>query len=279
MVLKSKKRASPNKYSPIYKCTIKELPTEILLMTFSYLDISTLLCLSNVCKRFQIIGETCLAVKFKEPNVSLNLLFEQEHKWNYPVDFYFDHLNLNNGRFIFKPKAIEKIKFIHSSMVKKPTLYKVQIQRNKIIEPLMENFLQKSYALSTKEINTTIEKVASVYRIGHGSNHLKIPFKFTYSVTDIPPPTESINRGGERWITPKEFECFPRKNAIRNSLEIELDIDGQEIIHIRRRNSINSITHLSLLEEVQDQHENTLMIRKIMDPIKSSSKWLLGPRR
>ncbi|CAG8537719.1 11728_t:CDS:1 [Acaulospora morrowiae] len=392
MVFKSKKKADPSVYKSL---SIITLPTEILLMTFSHLEFPSLFCLSNVCKRFQMIGERCMAEKFKKSNVALSLSFEQEHRWNYGVQFFLDHVDLKNGRFVFKPRISNVMKFIRSPMIQKPTICKIQIirvdeenninassitvdnaaNRNGTMvrnnnapnmtaargnQRLPENFVRNPCAISIKQTNATVEKIVKIYRIGHGTTHLKSSFRFTYSITDKPPPLENADRGGERWIKPEKFECYASffypheptahkimmnlielknrnggankkikkskdinsikknhkgkiadcsddfiivnkgkdvvhyanssnkgKNVIRseeNLLEIELDMDGQEVS--RREGNMNSMDLSYLLEmqemqEIQEQQrqEYSMMIRKLIGPIRSSTRWIRGARR
>ncbi|CAG8508103.1 6710_t:CDS:1, partial [Acaulospora colombiana] len=60
---------------------------------------------------------------------------------------------------------------------------------------LPENFIQNSCTFPIKQTDATVEKIAKVYRKGHGTTHLKTSFRFTYSITDTPSPPEHINRG------------------------------------------------------------------------------------
>ncbi len=196
---------------------------EVLLMIFSEMDISTLLSLSSTCKDFRRLANICLSKIFKEQNVGLTLKFDQEHKWRSDLLMEFDHVNEKNGNFIFRPKEENSLlRFYHSALLKKPNIYKISLnnvttsptnQQEKENEDATQNdetnLLQKSVGISIKTRDGICQKIQNVYRMGNGSSHLKVPFIFTYSVVDIPPPNETKSRGGERWITPLSFECPP----------------------------------------------------------------------
>src|ERR1044071_9917136 len=134
MVLKSKRFGLPNSISSTSlhlsskpSLSLQHFPLEILLMTFQTLDIPTLLDLCNVCKRFLQIGTDVLSGKFRDPKIGLTLTFEQEHKYMRDVAFKFCSIDKRNGNFIFKPipAILQPIRFIHSSVVRRPVLSKV----------------------------------------------------------------------------------------------------------------------------------------------------------
>ncbi|CAG8487122.1 8543_t:CDS:1 [Funneliformis mosseae] len=101
-------------------------------------------------------------------------------------------------------------------------------------QKLEENFLQKSLPLGIKSHKDDLKKTQHVYRMGHGTTHLRIPYTFTYSVSDRPPPSMQKTRGGERWLTPLSFECspsffYPHEPAAHKLI--------MTIIHLRKKNS------------------------------------------
>ncbi|RIA98417.1 hypothetical protein C1645_870672 [Glomus cerebriforme] len=106
---------------------------------------------------------------------------------------------------------------------------------NSSIKPkkLEENFLQKSLTLDIKSHKETLNKVQHVYRIGHGTTHLRIPYRFNYSIVDTPPPSTQKTRGGERWLTPISFECSPSFFYPHEPTAHKIIMT---IIHLRKRN-------------------------------------------
>jgi len=238
-------------------------------MTFHNFDIPTLLDLCNVCKLFQQIATEVLSKKFQEPKIGLMLTFEQEHKWKFNIPFEFGKFNEQSGNFIFEPiKSRQSMRFIHSSMVRSPVLSKVTItgingssnhhdgephepnvntnhpstpsttssSSSSTIKPkkFEENFLQNSLTLGIKSHKDILKKTRHVYRMGHGTSHLKIPYTFTYSVSETPPPSFQRTRGGERWLTPLSFECAPSFFYPREPIAHQILMT---IIHLRKKNS------------------------------------------
>ena len=214
------------------------LPTELLLIIFQEFDIQTLFNVCNVCRRFQQIGTEILSKKFKDLKIGLMLTFEQEHKWRFNVPFEFNKCNEQSGKFIFKSKSKQALRFIHSSVVRSPVLSKISFMGiseihfphtpststssllsltssspsnfSTRIKKIEENFLQKSQTLNIKPRSDTLKKVHYVFRMGHSTTYLRIPYTFRYSVTNTPPPSMVKTRdGGERWLTPISFECTP----------------------------------------------------------------------
>ncbi|CAB4484147.1 hypothetical protein RhiirA5_421829 [Rhizophagus irregularis] len=192
---------------PFTPSSLQTFPDEILLMIFSEADIPTLLSLSNVCKKFRRLSNVCLADKFKEENVGLNLTFGQEHKLRSNVKMEFHHVDETNGNFVFQPKEEDiQLKYYHSPMLKSPKIYKVALHdTTQAITQKDANLIQKSVGFSVKSREGNHQKIQYVYRTGY----LKVPFKFIYSIIDIPPVNDSKSRGGERWVTPLSFECPP----------------------------------------------------------------------
>nr|CAG8625699.1 15500_t:CDS:2 [Entrophospora candida] len=177
---------------------------------------------------FKILAEIALEKKFEERKIGLTLHFEQEQRWRFSVNFIFDCINQQNGDFVFKPTTngqdnneneLQNNKFFHSTILRKPTLWKVTYNDNVNNDNDKEdeksqayvNLLQKSCQLSIKSRNQTFQKIQNVYRIGNGSNHLKVPYKFTYSTKDN--DSNEVNRlrsrGGDRIMNPLSFECSP----------------------------------------------------------------------
>lgn len=259
--------------------SLDEFPVELLLLIFKELDIPTLLKVCNVCKRFQQISSKMLFNKFKEPNVGILLTFEQEYKWKYYVQFEISKYNEQSGKFIFKPRSKQPIRFINSPVIRNPILSKISISGlkpnacNKNLSPFTTtttttatsptptpsptttttpttivpsstspnnsskievNLLQKPLSLNIKSHKETINKVQHVYRIGHGTSHLRIPYRFIYSITDTPPPSMNKTRGGERWLTPISFECSPSFFYPSEPIAHKIIMT---IIHLRKRNS------------------------------------------
>src|SRR5579883_3401944 len=108
-----------SKFSVPFSITsLDEFPVELLSLIFKELDIPTLLKVSNVCKRFQQISSKTLFNKFNEPNVGIMLTFEQEYKWKFYVQFEISKFNEQTGKFIFKPRSKQPMRFISSPMIK-----------------------------------------------------------------------------------------------------------------------------------------------------------------
>ncbi|CAH1757615.1 16331_t:CDS:2 [Entrophospora sp. SA101] len=138
---------------------------------------------------------------FKLQNELLLIIFSNldvetliRRHWRFNVDFIFDCVNQQNGNFIFKPitngedNHKNDIKFHHSTFLRKPTLWKVTFHDNFNRSgkkggnsQAYINLLQKPCQLSIKSKNKTFQKIPTVYSIGNGSNHLKVPYKFTHS--------------------------------------------------------------------------------------------------
>ncbi|CAG8683066.1 6616_t:CDS:1 [Dentiscutata erythropus] len=210
-------------------------PNELLLLLFESLDISTILSLSDVCNRFLSIGQVCLAKKLKDLNLGLSLIFDQEYRQIYNVEFAFEQFELESGRFIFIPKKSEVLRFTHSRMIMSPKLRKVIFTGiDDGANSDYKNFIQRSCTLSVESNNSILQKISTVYRIGRGLTHLKTQFKFTYSISDIPPLSTDKIRRGERWLTPVRFEClscffYPHEPIARKII--------RDIIHFKRRNN------------------------------------------
>ncbi|KAF0512403.1 hypothetical protein F8M41_018003 [Gigaspora margarita] len=200
---------STNHEEPI--SSLLTFPNELLLLLFESLDIPSILSLSNVCNRFLLIAQICLAKRFKDSNFELSLFFDQEYRQKCCVNFIFERFDSETGRFIFIPKNHKFMRFINSRMVGSPKLRKIQFtgfDNNAKVDN--KNLLQKKPCAFPIELNnSTIKKNSFVYRIGRGSTHLKSRYTFTYSVSDSPPPLMRRTRGGERWIKPLQFECSP----------------------------------------------------------------------
>src|ERR1051325_2125073 len=212
--------------------SLRKFPTELLLVMFWDFDIPTLLNVCNVCKRFQEIGVEVLSKKFKEPGIGLRLTFGQG-RGKFHVLFKFDEFNEQSGKFIFKlviplenQPSIIPMRFVHSPVVGSPVLSRVSIEGVSCNEfrafpfsfthplsvrsqRLEGNFLQKSLTLRIKQSKEILKQVQYVYRMGHGTTNLRIPYAFRYSIDDTPPPPMKNTRGGERWLTPLSFECAP----------------------------------------------------------------------
>ncbi|CAG8649301.1 12405_t:CDS:1, partial [Dentiscutata heterogama] len=207
-------------------------PNELLLLLFESLDISTILSLSDVCNRFLSIGQVCLAKKLKDLNLGLSLIFDQEYRQIHNVEFALEQFELESGRFIFTPKKSKVIRFIHSRMTMSPKLRRVIFTG--IDNSDYKNFIQKSCTLSIESNDSILQKISTVYRIGRGLTHLKSQFRFTYSISDIPPLSTVKTRRGERWFTPIRFEClscffYPHEPIARKII--------RDIIHFKRRNN------------------------------------------
>ncbi|CAJ0924194.1 21212_t:CDS:2 [Entrophospora sp. SA101] len=132
-----------------------KLQNELLLIIFSNLDVETLISLCNVCQNFKNLAKIVLEERLKK------------HKTD-------NHKN--------------DIKFHHSTFLRKPTLWKVTFHDNFNRSgkkggnsQAYINLLQKPCQLSIKSKNKTFQKIPTVYSIGNGSNHLKVPYKFTHS--------------------------------------------------------------------------------------------------
>ncbi|CAG8589148.1 24993_t:CDS:1 [Dentiscutata erythropus] len=185
-------------------------PNELLLLLFESLDIPSILALSNVCNRFLLIAQVCLAKRFKDSNFELSLFFDQEFRRKLNIDFTFERFDLETGKFVFIPKNDKPIRFIHSRVVGSPKLRRIQFTGfDNDAKSDDKNLLQKSCTLPIDLNNSIIKKSSFVYRIGRGSTHLKSRYTFTYSISDSPPPLVRRTRSGERWITPLRFECSP----------------------------------------------------------------------
>ncbi|KAF0501943.1 hypothetical protein F8M41_019870 [Gigaspora margarita] len=218
-----------------YISSLLTFPDELLLLLFESLDISTILSLSDVCNRFLSIGQVSLAKKFKDSNLGLLLVFDQEHRRRCNVEFAFEQFELETGRFIFIPKKSNVIRFIHSRMILSPKLRKVLFTGiDNGANSDYKNFIQKSCTLSIESNNSILQTISTVYRIGRGSTHLKSQFNFTYSLSDIPPLSTDKNRCGERWITPVRFECSPCFFYPHESIARKIITN---IIHFKRRNN------------------------------------------
>ncbi|CAH1766750.1 21793_t:CDS:1 [Entrophospora sp. SA101] len=202
--------------------SLYNLPNELLLIIFSNLDMETLINLCSVCQKFKILAEIALEKKFEERKIGLTLYFEQEQRWKFNVNFIFDCVNQQNGNFVFKPIANKKtsqdVTFYHSTVLRKPTLWKVAYNDNVGSDVRQDensqqyvNLLQKPCPLSIKPRNQTFQKIQNVYRIGSGSKHLKVPYKFTYSTksNNIDEADRPRSRGGDRIISHLSFECSP----------------------------------------------------------------------
>ncbi|CAI2185176.1 14898_t:CDS:1 [Funneliformis geosporum] len=100
-------------------------------------------------------------------------------------------------------------------------------------QKLEENFLQKSLPLGIKSHKDVLKKTQHVYRMGHGTTHLRIPYTFSYSVADKPPPPMQKTRGGERWLTPLNFECSPSFFYPHEPTAHKIIMT---IIHLRKKN-------------------------------------------
>ena len=101
-----------------------------------------------------------------------------------------------------------------------------------------QNSLQKSLTLNIKPCKDILKEVRYVYRIGHGTTHLRTPYIFRYSVADTPPPSMQKTRGGgERWLTPISFECassffYPREPIAHQII--------MTMVHLRKKNKKKS---------------------------------------
>ncbi|CAG8539403.1 10868_t:CDS:1 [Funneliformis mosseae] len=277
--------------------------TEILLIIFVETDISTLLSLSNTCKNFRRIAAVCLADKFKEQNVGLNLTFEQEHKWRSNLTMKFDHVNEENGNFVFKPKEVDtRLIYYHSAIIKNPNICRISLNnvkidstnelQHKINEPTDDtNLLQKSVGFPIKIRNRICQKIQHVYRTGNGCSHLKVPFGFTYSV--VVPPNGTKSRAGERWITPLSFECPPSffypNEATVHRIFMSI-INYRPIITKKQLTEKIVIPNASQKQHVSFQQQDSPIQQPILRQVSQienqerkkfmiSTKWTRGPRR
>ncbi|CAG8774021.1 17744_t:CDS:1, partial [Racocetra persica] len=187
------------------------LPNELLLLLFESLDFPSILSLSNVCNRFLLIAQVCLARRFKDSNLTLTLFFDQEYRRKNSLNFSFDHFDSETGRFIFTPKKDKVMRFMNSRMLGCPKLRRIHFtdfDNTLIFDD--KNLLQKSCSLPIESTNSILQKISSEYRIGRGSTHLQSIYTFNYSISDSPPsPLVIRTRRGERWIKPLRFECSP----------------------------------------------------------------------
>lgn len=283
--------------------SLQIFPDEILLMIFLEADIPTLLSLSNVCKKFRRLSNVYLADKFKEETVGLNLIFGQEHKLRSKIKMEFHHVDKTNGNFVFQPKEEDiKLKYYHSPVLKNPKIYKVTL--NNTTQTMTQrdaNLLQKSVGFSVKSREGSHQKIQYVYRIGY----LKVPFKFIYSIIDIPPANDTKSRGGERWVTPLSFECPPsffypndaavhrifksminykpiikKQQSIKNSGISNTTIKQKQI----QRTSFSQESQVSQIQEpiLQQQNPQIEAIHEkkklFMMPLVSSKRFNLGAR-
>ncbi|CAG8449306.1 3483_t:CDS:1 [Ambispora gerdemannii] len=207
--------------------TLNSFPNEILLLIFQDLDLISLLSVCNVSKRFHQMATVALEMRFAEPNLRLNLGFDQEHKWRFNVDFKFSHVNTQTGNLVFKPaKQQTSLRLFHSPLLRNPTINKISLScrqvsssntlkskskssstslQSNILPSIPTNFLQRSCKFSVKSCGQQ-ERQRKVYRIGHGLTHLQVSYSFTYTVETAPPSIQKL-RGGERWVNPIAFEC------------------------------------------------------------------------
>ncbi|GBB90195.1 hypothetical protein RclHR1_17080004 [Rhizophagus clarus] len=250
--------------------SLQIFPGEILLMIFSEADIQTLLSLSNVCKKFKRLANVCLVDKFKEQNVSLSLTFGQEHKLRSNVTMVFHHVNENNGNFVFQLKEEDiQLKYYHSPMLKSPKIYKISL--NNVITQKDTNLLQKSIGFSVKSHEGTCQKIQYVYRAGH----LKVPFKFNYSIIDIPPANDTKSRGGERWVTPLSFECpssffYPNDAAVQRIFK---SVINYKLSTKKQQTVKNTIVSDTTIEQKQLQqrisYSRESQVSQIQEPIRN----------
>ncbi|CAG8696775.1 15675_t:CDS:1 [Cetraspora pellucida] len=210
------------------------LPNELLLLLFETLDIPTILSLSNVCNKFLLIAQVCLAKRFKTSNLELTLLLDQEYRRKNHINFSFDHFDSKTERFVFTPKKDKAMRFINSRMIGCPKLRRIQLSgfdnNNTFID---KNLLQKACTLPIESNNSILQKISSEYRIGRGSTHLKSTYTFTYSISDSPPPFTISTRRGERWIKPLRFECSPCFFYPHEPIAHKIIMD---LIHFKKKN-------------------------------------------
>ncbi|CAG8543654.1 3915_t:CDS:1 [Diversispora eburnea] len=224
MPFKKNKQSFRQKFGGTYPSfsSLLRFPNEILSIIFEEIDdIPTLINLSSLCKRFKLIANNCLKKLFRNKNVRLQFYFEQEHKLNFDMDFFFEQMDEKTGNFIFQPKQMKQLKFYSDQFIRNPTLWQMifNISDNEDDEnnnkfpklnnpnyPFNYNLLQKSCKLSIKTPNSTCRKIKEVYRVGDGTTHLKVPYKFSY-LTENPPASSSPEKIRERWIVPLSFEC------------------------------------------------------------------------
>ncbi|CAG8558540.1 10433_t:CDS:1 [Acaulospora colombiana] len=263
------------------------LPNEILYIIFEEFDVPSLISLSNVCNLFKEIARIYLAIAFKNENLSLLLGFEQEHKWYFNVDFVFDGICKKNGNFVFKPRQETPLKFFNSSVLNNPTLWRVLLNTSKEHHHLDEtnnsspmagpsgtntNMLQKSCKLSVKTPNSICQKTKVVYRVGNGSSHLKVPYKFSYSVTESAQKT----RAGERWIVPQSFECpssfFYPNEAIAHRIVMSI------IKYKSTKKSTTEIISIKGKERVTSLPQPQEVIITQGEPPRKPSRWMSGAR-
>jgi hypothetical protein len=243
--------------------SLQIFPDEILLMIFLETDISTLLLLSNVCKKFKRLANVCLVDKFKEQNVSLNLTFGQEHKLRSNVTMEFHHVNENNGNFVFQPKEENfQLKYYNSPLLKSPKIYKVSLNNT------TQNLLQKSIGFSVKSHEGNCQKIQYVYRIGH----LKVPFKFIYSIIDIPPINDTKSRGGERWVTPLSFECpssffYPNDVAVQRIFKSMINYKPTIKKQQPTKNTVVSNTNIKQKQTQRISFSQESQVSQIQEPI------------
>ncbi|CAI2200841.1 1060_t:CDS:1, partial [Funneliformis geosporum] len=275
--------------------------TEILLIIFAETDITTLLSLSSTCKNFRRLASVCLADKFKEQNVGVNLTFEQEHKWRSNITMKFNHVNEENGNFVFQPKIDTRITYYHSAIIKNPNICKISLNnvkssstkefQHQINEPTDDtNLLQKSFGFSIKTRNRICQKIQYVYRTGNGCSHLKVPFGFTYSV--VIPPDGTKSRTGERWITPLSFECPPSffypDETIVHRIFMSI-INYKPIIVKKQLTEKTTISNENQRQCVPFQQQESQILQPILHvpqlenqertKFKISTRWARGARR
>ncbi|CAJ0905820.1 7861_t:CDS:2 [Entrophospora sp. SA101] len=259
-----------------HNSSLSIFPNEILSLIFLNLDIGDLLMVCSVSKRFKDIGTLCFVKRLKAKSpatfnkngnncIGLLLSFEQEHRLRYNLEFEFESYDELSGNFKFKPKPTpsnnkKTIRFIQSSMVKNPSLYRVVLfgcsklnlkrhhhhnnvtptPNSHIATNLINNhndhqhdFLSKSMSMPIKSQNERFTKTQHAYRMGDGINHLKVPYKFTYSISETPPPSMVKTRSGERWIVPESFEydeVMIRQARLRNEMPREYLLKMKRLI-------------------------------------------------
>ncbi|CAG8675788.1 17859_t:CDS:1 [Acaulospora morrowiae] len=259
-------------------------PNEILRMIFEEFDFQSLISLSNVCNLFQEIAKIYLAKTFKKNNISLLLGFEQEHKRHFNVDFEFYGINKKNGNFIFKPKTETLLKFSNSPISYNPSLWRIILNvdgeyqpdiRSSSLKagPFRGKLLQEPCRLSVKNSNSMCQKTKEVYRVGNGSCHLRVPYWFSYSVTES---TQRM-RTSERWITPQSFECsssffYPNESAAHRVMRSIFRHNSNK----KPSTKIIPIKGKEPLAQLSEPRE--VLIIQNEPPKKKSTRWVCGAR-
>ncbi|CAI2185376.1 7290_t:CDS:2 [Funneliformis geosporum] len=143
-------------------------------------------------------------------------------------------------------------------------------------QKLEENFLQKSLPLGIKSHKDVLKKTQHVYRMGHGTTHLRIPYTFSYSVADKPPPPMQKTRGGEQKKNLLKKKPLSSTQISNNNYKQKQKAIGTEI-----EEGFISIDIDTGYHEIQNPKAYKLFFEKQMnlqDKLKPSRRWVRGAR-